>query len=56
MTTQGMKEEQADQTAGLLAAALRDHADEVALKEIESEVRQLAAAFPPYPTDFNGVA
>jgi glycine hydroxymethyltransferase len=56
MTTQGMKEEQADQTAGLLAAALRDHADEVALKEIESEVRQLAASFPPYPTDFNGVA
>jgi glycine hydroxymethyltransferase len=56
MTTQGMKEEQADQTAGLLAAALRDHADEVALKEIESEVRQLAASFPPYPTEVNGVA
>jgi glycine hydroxymethyltransferase len=50
MTTQGMKEPQADQTAGLIASALRNHADEVALKQIETEIRALAASFPPYPT------
>jgi glycine hydroxymethyltransferase len=56
MTTQGMKEAQADRTAGLIAAALRNHADAVALKEIETDVRALAEAFPPYPTDFSGTA
>jgi glycine hydroxymethyltransferase len=56
MTTQGMKETQADRTAGLIAAALRNHADAVALKEIETDVRALAETFPPYPTDFSGVA
>ena len=56
MTTQGMKEPQADQTAALIAAALRNHADAVALKEIETDVRELAASFPPYPTDFSGMA
>ncbi|MEX1044461.1 MAG: serine hydroxymethyltransferase, partial [Acidimicrobiia bacterium] len=56
MTTQGMKEPQAEETAALIAAALRSHGDEVALKEIESDVRALAAEFPPYPADFSGVA
>ncbi len=56
MTTQGMKEEQADQTAGLIVAALRNRQDESALAAIEAEVRRLAAAFPPYPADFAGVA
>ncbi len=56
MTTQGMKEPQADQTAGLIAAALRSHADEAALEEIEVDIRALAASFPPYPTSYSGMA
>ncbi|MEX2280789.1 MAG: serine hydroxymethyltransferase [Acidimicrobiia bacterium] len=56
MTTQGMKEPQAEETAALIAAALRSHGDGVALKKIESDVRALAAEFPPYPSDFSGVA
>ena len=56
MTTQGMKEADADKTAGLIAAALRNHADPEALGPIAGEVRALAAAFPPYPADFSGVA
>jgi glycine hydroxymethyltransferase len=55
MTTQGMTEPQADQTAGLIAAALRSHADEGALKQIETEIRALAASFPPYPTSRDGL-
>ncbi|HVR32940.1 MAG TPA: serine hydroxymethyltransferase [Acidimicrobiia bacterium] len=56
MTTQGMKEPQADRVAGLIAAGLKARSDEVALKEIEAEVRELAASFPPYPAGFSGVA
>jgi glycine hydroxymethyltransferase len=55
MTTQGMKEPQADRVAGLIAASLKARSDEVALKEIEAEVRDLAASFPPYPAGFRGV-
>jgi len=55
MTTQGMKEPQADRVAGLIAASLKARSDEVALKEIEAEVRDLAASFPPYPAGFKGV-
>lgn len=56
MTTQGMREEQADQVAGLIARALRSHSDASALAAIESEVRALANAFPPYPLDYSGIA
>ena len=56
MTTQGMKEAEADKTAGLIASALRHHANSQALGPIATEVRALAAAFPPYPADFSGVA
>jgi glycine hydroxymethyltransferase len=54
MTTQGMREEQAVEIAGLIASALRKYEDEVALKELEVRVRELAADFPPYPKDFSG--
>lgn len=56
MTTQGMKEEEADQVAALIARALRSHADANTLAAIEGEVRALAAAFPPYPSDYSGIA
>jgi glycine hydroxymethyltransferase len=55
MTTQGMREEEADRTAGLIVDALRNHGDETALEKIEAEVRGLATSFPPYPADFSGV-
>ena len=54
MTTQGMKEPEADEVARLIARALRQHADPTALAPIESRVRELAEAFPPYPPDFPG--
>jgi glycine hydroxymethyltransferase len=55
MTTQGMTESEADQTAGLIVEALRHHSDESKLAELEIQVRKLASAFPPYPADFSGV-
>jgi glycine hydroxymethyltransferase len=54
MTTQGMKEPEADETAGLIAEVLRDRADVPALEELESRIRKLASAFPPYPEGFPG--
>ena len=54
MTTQGMKEAEADEVARLIARALRHHDDPTALAPIESRVRELAAEFPPYPPDFPG--
>ena len=54
MTTQGMKEPEADEVARLIARALRQHADPTALAPIESRVRELAEAFPPYPPDLPG--
>ncbi len=54
MTTQGLGEAEAVEVAGLIARALQERSDEVALKEVERRVRELAAAFPPYPEDFPG--
>ena len=54
MTTQGMKEEQAVQTAQLIARALKGRDDEKALAEVAREVSELAAEFTPYPKDFSG--
>ena len=54
MTTQGMKEPQADATAGLIADVLRQRDDSAALVDLESRIRKLAAAFPAYPEGFPG--
>ena len=54
MTTQGMKEPQADETAGLIAEVLRWRDDPAALVDLESRIRKLAGAFPPYPQGFPG--
>lgn len=54
MTTQGMKEPQADETAGLIADVLRQRDDSAALVDLESRIRKLAAAFPAYPEGFPG--
>jgi glycine hydroxymethyltransferase len=54
MTTQGMKEPEADETAGLIAEVLRHREDVLALEELEVRIRKLATAFPPYPEGFPG--
>ncbi len=52
MTTMGMREAEATEVAGLIAQALRAEGSE--LETLGSRVRELAAAFPPYPNDFAG--
>ena len=54
MTTQGMTEPEAEEVARLIARALQAHVRGEDLSGIESRVRELAAAFPPYPADFPG--
>jgi glycine hydroxymethyltransferase len=54
MTTQGMKEEQAAEVASLIARALHKRSDEGELSGVATRVAELAAQFPPYPTDFAG--
>jgi glycine/serine hydroxymethyltransferase len=54
MTTQGMKEEQAAETARLIARALKNRSDEAVLADVAGRVSELAASFPPYPPDFPG--
>jgi glycine hydroxymethyltransferase len=54
ITTQGLRETEAEEVAGLIAKALTHRDDEVALKDVEKRVAELAAAFPPYPADFPG--
>jgi glycine hydroxymethyltransferase len=50
MTTMGMKEGEAREVAALIARGLRE--DD--LGKVEARVRELAASFPPYPSDFSG--
>ena len=54
MTTQGMKEPEADETAGLIAEALRHREDPSALEGLEQLIRKLADSFPAYPEGFPG--
>jgi len=54
MTTQGMREDQADEVASLICRALKERGDEGALTEIAGRVSELAAQFSPYPHDFAG--
>ncbi len=54
MTTQGMREKEAVRTADLVTDALESVGDDGRLARIESQVRELARAFPPYPEGFAG--
>ncbi len=54
MTTQGMKEGEAAEVAVLIAKALHGRNEPSVLGEVAGRVSELAASFPPYPTDFSG--
>ena len=54
MTTQGMTEVEATETARLIVAALRSHDDEEALGRLAGEIGVLASKFQPYPSDWAG--
>jgi glycine hydroxymethyltransferase len=54
MTTQGMREGEANQVATLIASALQNRADQGVLDQVAGRVSELAAAFQPYPADFAG--
>ena len=54
VTTAGMMQEQMVTLATLLVEVLRRRHDEVALKELEARIGELAAAFPAYPATFPG--
>jgi glycine hydroxymethyltransferase len=54
MTTQGMKEGEASEVAGLIARALHNRDQDSALDEVRGRVAELASAFSPYPEDFSG--
>ena len=53
-TTCGMKEGEVAEVGRLITAALRGREDEAALDGVRSRVREIAAAFPPYPEEFPG--
>ncbi len=48
MTTRGFKEEEARQTAHLIADVLEHHEDEAALSKVRAQVHQLTRQFPVY--------
>ncbi|MFQ5792964.1 MAG: serine hydroxymethyltransferase, partial [Acidobacteriota bacterium] len=48
VTTRGMKEEEMKQIGVWIAHAIRERADEAALRKISGEVRDLCASFPLY--------
>lgn len=54
VTTQGMKEAEMIRVADLITEALRNHGEERVLAATESQIRQLAKQFPPYPEGFVG--
>ena len=54
MTTQGMREAEASEVAGLIAHALHNRSQDSVLDEVRGRVAELASAFPPYPEDFPG--
>jgi glycine hydroxymethyltransferase len=48
-TTVGMGEAEMERIGGLIGRTLRERTDESAVASIRAEVRELCAAFPPYP-------
>ncbi|MGH9046087.1 MAG: serine hydroxymethyltransferase [Acidimicrobiales bacterium] len=49
-TTAGMRADEMRAVAALIGRTLRGRADEAVLSAVRAEVRELCAAFPPYPT------
>jgi len=54
VTTQGMNEPEVAQVADLIATALRERHDDVALEEVKRAAGELASRFPPYEAGFPG--
>jgi glycine hydroxymethyltransferase len=54
MTTQGMQDEQAKEVGTLITRALKGRQSQSELTDVTTRVRELAASFPPYPSDFAG--
>lgn len=54
VTTAGMRQEQMITLGHLIVEVLRNREDALALKRLEGEISELAAAFPAYPADFPG--
>ena len=54
LTTQGMKEAEAGEVGSLIARALRSRHDAAETASVKQRVAELAASFPPYPSDFTG--
>jgi glycine hydroxymethyltransferase len=54
VTTAGMKQEQMMTLGTLIVEILRNRSDELALKQLEQQVAELAEAFPLYPAGFPG--
>ena len=50
VTTQGMKEAEMEQIAGLIATALRNRTDAAAIADVRARVATLCARFPVYTT------
>ena len=54
VTTAGMRQEQMIMLGHLILQTLRSRGDEMALKQLEGELFDLASAFPAFPADFPG--
>ena len=54
VTTAGMRQEQMIMLGYLILQTLRSRGDEMALKQLEGELFDLASAFPAFPADFPG--
>ena len=54
ITTCGMEEAEAARIGDLITRVLRHRTEEAIVREVQSDVAELAAAFPPYPADFPG--
>ena len=54
MTTQGMKETEAIETAELIVMALKHHGSDSDLARIKATISVLATKFQPYPATFDG--
>ncbi len=54
VTTTGMKEPEMRRLGALMVEVLRNHEDDLALKQLEGRIAELSAEFPGYPDGFPG--